>query len=213
MSRQNRVTPEGEFIATSARGTFLGNRGILHDADGRIQRTHTHPNWVICLLVFKERRRIVMAPGRYTELFFLDEVTALAAGHRPCGECRRAAYRHFTALWQQANPELLQGEMFSPQRMDRALHRERINARSQDKRVQKITFQASLDELPDGAFVRGVAGESLLVLDDRLLLWTPEGYTDSRPRPVRQQVTVLTPRSTVGVLSTGYLPILHPSAG
>ena len=99
MPLQNRVTPFGELIATPARGTLMGNRGCLHDAQQRIRRTFAVKRWIICVLEFKGRHRQVMAPGQYTELFFLDEATALAAGHRPCAECQRARYDLFRAHW------------------------------------------------------------------------------------------------------------------
>src|SRR5579884_3965447 len=95
MPRQNRVTPFGEIITTSERGTFMGNRGVLHDAEGRIGRAWQVKRWLVCVLEFRGRHRMVMTPGRYTELFFLDEATALAAGHRPCFECRRQRFLDF----------------------------------------------------------------------------------------------------------------------
>lgn len=103
MPFQNRVDPFGDFLVTEARGALMGNRGILHDGERRIVRRHVHQNWVACGLNFKDRRRTIMAPGKYTELFFLDEATAFAAGHRPCAECRRARYAEFTQIWRQVH--------------------------------------------------------------------------------------------------------------
>src|ERR1700732_822885 len=104
MARQNRVTPAGDVIATPERGTFLGNRGVLHDDQGRIKRAWQLKRWIVCVLEFKGRRRAVMTPGRYTELFFLDEATALAAGHRPCAECRRERFNAFREAWLRGDP-------------------------------------------------------------------------------------------------------------
>ena len=201
MPRQNRVTPSGELIAVPARGTFMGNRGCLHDADGRIRRAYDGRRWIICALEFKGRRLPLADRGRNTQLFFLDEATALAAGHRPCGECRRAAFRAFVDAWTAANP----GERSSSGRiddLDRVLHRQRLAPRP----------RAPLDALPDGAFVALEADpRPYLVLGGALLAWTPEGYGArvSRPSAV---VEVLTPGSTVNALRAGYLPALHRSA-
>src|SRR5271165_1152863 len=104
MPRQNRVTPFGEIVAVPERGTFMGNRGNLHNAEGHIKRTWQVKRWLVCLLEFKGRKRTVMRPGFYTELFFLDEATALAAGHRPCAECRRERYNDFRKAWQSSHP-------------------------------------------------------------------------------------------------------------
>src|SRR5919204_6549006 len=104
MPRQNRVTPFGEIVATPERGTLMGNRGVLHDGEGRIRRPWQLRRWLVCVLDLKGRKRRVMTPGRYTELFFLDEATALAAGHRPCAECRRARFLAFCSAWGTANP-------------------------------------------------------------------------------------------------------------
>jgi hypothetical protein len=208
MPLQNRVTPCGEIIAHPARGLFMGNRGILHDAERRLGRARwRHPHWVTCLLAFRGRWRAVLQPGAYTELFFLDEATALAAGHRPCAQCRYRDFAAFREAWQ-----LSQGTE-SPRagEMDRALHRARVESRSR----RHITHRDRLATLPDGAMVvlREQPGTAWLVLGERLLPWRPDGYGKALPRPRVGQVTVLTPRPTVAVLSAGYRPILHRSAG
>ena len=199
MPRQNRVTPRGELIAVDARGTFMGNRGCLHDAAGRIRRAWQLKRWIICELEFKGRHRPVMQPGRYTELFFLDEATALAAGHRPCAECRRPAFLAFLAAWAAGRPG---GDTPRVPALDEVLHRERTAP----------PWQAPLDTLPDGAFV-ALPGDPrpFLVLGGALLAWTPGGYTDRAARPPAA-VEVLTPRSTVEALRAGYRPVLHPTA-
>ena len=206
MPRQNRVTPGSTLIAVPERGTLMGNRGILHDAQGRLTgRRWTTLAWVTCRLAFKGRRRPVMAPGRYTELFFLDEATALAAGHRPCGECRRADYRRFKALWLRASG--LPGD--TPlQALDRQLHAER-----KERGAAGETHRAPLAALPDGTLLAlDDDREAWLVLGGALLRWTPAGYRERRPRPAEGMARVLTPPSTVRVLAAGYRPTLHPSA-
>src|SRR5215212_9537418 len=146
MPRQNRVTPFGEFEATPARSLFMGNRGILHDDQGCLGPARwRHKNWVACALSFKNQHRSIMAPGRYTELFFCDEAVALAAGHRPCGECRRANFDRYAGAWERAY------ELARPPKageMDEALHHARV---SSDKR--QVTFQAKVGNVPDGTFV------------------------------------------------------------
>jgi len=194
MPRQNRVTPRGELIAVDAHGTFMGNRGCLHDAAGRIRRAWQLKRWIICELQFKGRHRPVMQPGCYTELFFLDEATALAAGHRPCAECRRGAYEAFRAAFA--------GEGLAPPRapeMDALLHAERIAADG-----GKRTYRAALASLPDGAMV-DLDGAPHLLWRAQLWPWRFEGY--GPPRARRQgEVVVLTPRSTVRALRRGYVP-------
>jgi hypothetical protein len=196
MPLQNRVTPAGEIIADAARGTLMGNRGILHDAQRRLGTARwRHPHWIFCRLAFKGRRREVMAPHRYTELFFLDEATALAAGHRPCCECRREDFRRFQAAWRRAvGPDASAGTI------DRALHRARVEPRSR----RQIRCEAPLDDLPDGTFVLLPAvAAALLVQGDRLHPWHPGGYGPPRERR-SSRATVLTPAPTVAVLRAGY---------
>src|SRR5580698_10228865 len=141
MPKQNRVTPFGEIIATPERGLFMGNRGVLHDDEGRIKRQWLLKRWIVCVLEFRGRKREVMSPGRYTELFFLDEATAFAAGHRPCAECRRAKYNEYCICF-----DTTKGSKGQPiaELMDDKLHAERLTC---DRR--KCTFPATLDELPD----------------------------------------------------------------
>ena len=205
MPLQNRVTPLGEIIATSARGTLMGNRGILHGDDQTLGAARwRHQNWVTCALSFGGRKRTLMAPGKYTELFFLDEAVALAAGHRPCGECRHDDFRRFVGCWYDAH-----GGDAAPRagEIDRGLHRARVHSRSREQ----IRFSAPLDAMPDGSFVRiGPDQTPWLVRADRLFPYAPEGYGRSRQRPLGIEVEVLTPRPTVAVLQAGYVPRLHP---
>jgi hypothetical protein len=210
---QNRVTPLGELVATSARGTLMGNRGRLHDERRRVVRRLVpgYRAWVTCLLEFRGRQRTVMAPGRYTELFFLDEVTALAAGHRPCGECRRADFQRFKTAWARGNPSLGIRPDDPIAALDRVLQQDRTGPDGAPRR-----FRAPRASLPDGALtlVPGLAGPQLL-WRGAWWPWTATGYGPPRPCVTsdrRATVTVLTPRSTVAALASGYVPAVHPSA-
>jgi hypothetical protein len=207
---QNRVTPAGAIVATPARGTLMGNRGRLHDASRRLVRqvTSGYRAWVTCRLAFRGRRRLVMAPGRYTELFFLDEATALAAGHRPCGECRRADYLRFKTAWLGANPDRGLEPATPIAAIDRELHRDRLGPDGRQR-----TFVADLTSVPDGVFVvLPGSSEPLLFWGGALHPWSPARYGPPRRRPGGIEVTVLTPRSTVLAISAGYVPAIHPSA-
>jgi hypothetical protein len=199
---RNRVTPFGDIIATEARGLLFGNRGVLHDPDGRLVRGWQVRRWIACRLEFKGRRRPLLRPGRFTELFFLDEATALAAGHRPCAECRREDFLTFRDAWGRTHPE----SSLVVDAIDRTLHAERLGAGGRKRR-----HEMRLETLPDGPMV--AEGESAwLVRGGALLRWSPSGYTERRPRPSRGTVAVLTPPSIVEVLRAGYEPGLHPTA-
>jgi hypothetical protein len=201
MPRQNRVTPRGELIATEARGLVYANRGCLHDDAGRIRRHHNGRRWIACRLRFRGwHRSPLLSPGKFTELFFLDEATAFAAGHRPCALCRREDYNRFCELV----------GMRSADEIDLRLHGERWEARRQ--RLHRRPF----GELPDAAFVLDQDGDPRLVLGSRLLRWTPEGYTAAVARPGdRTLATVITPPTLLDVLASGWsgaVPLLHPTA-
>ena len=202
MPLQNRVDPFGNLHAVSERGTCMGNRGILHTAQRQIKHYHKHKAWIICRLDFKGRQRQVMSPGQYTELFFLDEATALAAGHRPCAECNRARYNEFMRLWRQENSE-------TQEKIDNVLHQERFIPYQTDWQRKKRIYTATIDGLPFGAFII-LNNESYLVLEDSLRPWSFAGYGDPIVRPVHQMVKVLTPPSTVSILAAGYRPQIYP---
>jgi hypothetical protein len=210
MPRQNRVTPFADIIATPERGTLMGNRGVLHDDEGRIVRPWQVKRWLLCLLQFRGRKRQVMAPRHYTELFFLDEATGLAAGHRPCAECRRERFHAFCSAWQARNPRLAGTATVTAGLLDGHLHAERLAA---DR--SKRTYLADLDELPDGVFVQreGEDDRAWLLWAGRLLAWSPGGYRERLPRRHGQRVRVLTPQSTVRAIRAGYVPAVHESAG
>jgi hypothetical protein len=202
MARQNRVTPEGALEASPARGLLTGNRGVLHDAAGRIGAARwRHPHWIACSLAYKDWRRPIMAPGRWTELFFLDEAVALSAGHRPCALCRRADFSRFQAAWERAF-----GRREKAPVIDAALQGARVQPRTR----RQVTHVAALEALPDGAFVRW-QGTPHLVQAAGLLRWTHFGYDAAAPRGAGP-VEVLTPAPLVAVLRAGYRPLLHPSA-
>jgi len=203
MPLQNRVTPRGEIVAVAARGSLMGNRGRLHDGERRLVRGHVpgYRAWVTCVLRFKGRRRVVMTPGRYTELFFLDEATALAAGHRPCGECRRADFLRFKRAWLAGNRRLRLPADVTIAPIDRQLHAERLDAQGRQR-----TFDADPATLPDGVFVARADDPAVwLVWRKRLWPWSATGYGEPR-RIGRGSVVVLTPRSTVAALAAGYRP-------
>ncbi len=201
MPLQNRVTPLGELIATPERGLVYGNRGRLHDENGEIRRPWQLERWISCRLEFRGRRRVggPMAPGRYTGLFFLDDATALAAGHRPCAECRNADYRSFLALTGASSA----GEL------DCRLHMERLGDGVAGRRLH----ERRLEELPDGALVL-FDGAPCLVLGQALLRWSAGGYTERRAR-ARGRAGVITPPTTLAVLAAGWegsVPLVRPSA-
>ena len=201
MPLQNRVTPLGELVADPARGLVYGNRGCLHDADGRIRRRFAVKRWIACRLEFRGwHRQPLMQPGRFTELFFLDEVTAFAAGHRPCALCRRADYDRFLEIVGAGGAD----------EIDSRLHDERLDPTTRGQRRHDARF----DELPDGTFVLR-DDEPWLVLGAKLLRWTPAGYTERARRPATGPALVLTPPALVDVLHAGWeplVPLLHDSA-
>jgi hypothetical protein len=203
---QNRVTPLSELIATPERGLVYGNRGCLHDERGTIRRRYATKRWIACRLQFRgRRRRRLMAPGRYTELFFLDEATALAAGHRPCAECRREDYNRLTALWAELHPTQAGADA-----IDAQLHAERINQGDGKRRLS----EASFEQLPDAAFVL-YEDAPHMVVGSALLAWSPGGYLERRRRPAGGTATVITPPSLVALLRSGWtpvVPVLHPTA-
>jgi len=205
MPLQNRVTPLGELVADPARGLVYGNRGCLHDGAGRIRRSYAVKRWIACRLEFRGwLRRPLLQPGRFTELFFLDEATSFAAGHRPCALCRRDDYTRFVELWRALHPAEIGADA-----IDARLHAERIDDRTRTRRLH----DAALETLPDGAFVLR-ENEPWLVRGPELLRWTPAGYAERVARPSGDGL-LITPPSIVEILRAGrepVVPFLHPSA-
>ncbi len=203
MPLQNRVTPFGELLATTARGTLFGNRGgrFNQSATELGNRRYASRQWICCVLDFKQRQRKVWQTG-YTELFFMDEVTALGAGHRPCFECRRADAESFAGAWQSA--KRLPRRAMAPD-MDKVLHTERLDGKAKRRHI------AMIELLPDGAMI-AQNGEAFAVRGRSLLPWTPEGYGAAHPRPGCGTVSLLTPPTIVDVLRNGFKPRWHASA-
>jgi hypothetical protein len=204
MPLQNRVTPTGDIVATPHRGMFTGNRGIIHDPASKtlLNKRWSTSAWLTCVCEFRGWRRKVMGGRSWTELFFLDEATAFAAGHRPCFFCRRDDANRFRSAWEEGNgvAKVLARDI------DTVLHRERLDRGG--KRLHSLT--GPLGELPDGAMVQ-VGGENYLILQGNALRWSFAGYAPARIDAA--SALLLTPPSTVRALLAGYRPVLHPSAG
>jgi hypothetical protein len=200
---QNRVTPSGEIVSTPQRGLFTGNRGIIHDPATKtlLNRRWSSKAWITCVCEFRGRRRDVMATRSWTELFFLDEATSFAAGHRPCFYCRRDDANAFRAAWEQGNGL---AHASAPD-IDEVLHRERLDGRV--KRLHQLSMP--VEKLPDGAMVQAGV-DSYLITQGRLLLWSFDGYR--QVGGALPGAALLTPPSTLRALAAGYRPALHPSA-
>lgn len=203
MPLQNRVTPSGDIVADPHRGLFTGNRGIIHDPATKtlLKKRWATPAWITCVCEFRGWRRKVMGTRSWTELFFLDEATAFAAGHRPCFFCRRDDANRFRAAWEEGNGvvDVLAREM------DAVLHQERLD-RSR-KRLHPLPMP--MEALPDGAMVQA-AGESYLIVREAPLQWSMAGYR--KAEGAIDETKLLTPLSTLRALAAGYRPVLHPSA-
>src|SRR3569833_3804789 len=203
MPLQNRVTPFGDIVAIPQRGTFMGNRGIIHDPATRtlLRKRWSSKAWIICNCSYKDHWRAVMAARSWTELFFLDEAIALAAGHRPCFACRREAAEAFRAAWGKAQ------KIRDPKaaELDRTLHRERLQ--DGKKRIHPLPMR--VEDLPDGAVVAG-GSDAFTIVRGRGLRWTVNAY--EAPIKLEKVDGLLTPPSTLAAMSAGYSPVLHPSA-
>jgi len=201
---QNRVTPYGDLIAVPERGLVYGNRGCLHDAEGRIRRHHAGRRWIACRLAFRGWHRTpLLQPGRFTELFFLDEATAWSAGPRPCALCRRSDYDRFLAVWERLYPAERGADA-----VDERLHTERLEGGRQRRHRRRVA------DLPDATMIDD-AGVARIVVGSQVLRWTPAGYDDPHPKKGITEADVLTPPSLVAVLAADWSPelaLLHPSA-
>lgn len=210
---QNRIDPWGEFHSVSHRGAWMGNRGILHDDQKQIVRQWQHNGWVTCRLDYGEStrkgatsREKLFTPGNYSELFFLDEATAFAAGHRPCGQCRNKRYKEFKAAWVAANRRLVELDAPPIKDVDKELQNERTDGNG------KATYEAELGSLPDGTLI-DLKGSAFLVWRRRLYKWSFAGYEEDKvKRPLATNVKVLTPASIVRMFANGFVPQVHASA-
>jgi len=212
MPLPNRVDPHGRVVARPERGAFMGNRGCIHRPDKTLkERQWASTRWIVCLSEFRGRQRTVMTPGHYTELFFLDETTALAAGHRPCAECRRGDLKRFKSAWLRGQPDGALTAASSLLDLDALLHAERLDVQGRQR-----TFEAALVTLPDGVLVDvpWIGGQTHLWRHGALQPWSFDGYGDPVHVDVDEErvVCVLTPPSTVAAIAAGYAPVLHPSA-
>ncbi|HEY2347553.1 MAG TPA: hypothetical protein VGH64_00995 [Puia sp.] len=203
---QNRVDPFGELIRTKARGAWMGNRGLIHNENQAIVRPFRLKAWITCVLQFKNRHRSVMTPGLYTELFFLDEATSFSAGHRPCAECRRADFNRFKAAWVQGNPLYMYNMKTPIGEIDEILQEERIGLT-----CSKPTYKEKLGDLPEGSFIEYNGKPYLVKQSQSATSWTPFGYTDALELPRQTEVDVLTPKTIVNTLRSGYIPQIHES--
>jgi hypothetical protein len=206
MPLQNRVSPFSTLTATPERGKWTGNRGVIHNADKQIVRNYAIKYWITCELKYKNFQRKVMTPNRWTELFFLDEATAFAAGHRPCGFCRHPDFKRFKSLWLLANGERYDlKEDTKIDIIDALIHQERLN----ENGLQK-TFKANLSTLPDGTFITlRESSKAYLWYQKNLFEWSFSGYAKNIEFVQNQEVEVLTPFSYVETFRAGYLPQIN----
>lgn len=204
MPLQNRIDPWGNLSAINARGEFLGNRGILHDKEKNIVRPWKHKKWVTCELSFKGIRRELFGNG-YSELFFLDEVTALTAGHKPCAHCRRSRYKEFKYFWCLAT-SLPESSSVSSEKIDSQLHLERVSSTR-----TKVLFRKNFGEVPDGTII-ALGEEAYLVWGGSLHKWSHHGYVSTLPLPPKNEsVQVITPKTIVQMYQVGFKPLVHTS--
>ena len=206
---QNRVKPNGLIFESRSRSTLMGNRGILHDDNKKIIKQWNSHAWITCRLNYKSVKRIIMAPNRYTELFFLDEATSFSSGHRPCSLCRYEYAKKFKILWSKLFYQDKMNRLISFNVIDEHLHKERM-----DEKGEKKTYVDLMDNLPNGTMVRLDEDKEnfYLVYDKKLLLWSEYGFTNFIQLAKESTVNVLTPKSIVQIFNAGYIPIIHKSA-
>jgi hypothetical protein len=209
--RRNRVDPWGDLHAAHSRGLFTGNRGCLVDDAGEVVRHHRSSLWIVCLTSYRGWRWPLADPGRWTPIFFLDDAAALAAGHRPCGLCRRDDHRSYRDAVTAAEGLV---QPLKAVDLDRRLTVERLRrGRGIDRRGDRLLWTADIDDLPDGTVVLDADVHPHVVVAEQLLRFTFDGWDRPRPRPTKRTVRVLTPPTSVAALARGYRPRLHPSAG
>ena len=207
MPLQNRVDPYGQLRAVAARGALMGNRGILHNAEKQIIAAWRLPRWITCTLDFKGRQREVFAPHRYSELFFLDEATSLAAGHRPCAECRRQRFKEFCAAWVAGNADHAVSQPLRADEIDRVLP---LRARATGREQEDVS--GGVDAPRAGSVVEH-EGRAYLAWAGKLRPWSFAGYGPAASLLPATEVTVLTPKSIVQAIRAGFVPNVHESAG
>lgn len=206
MSRRNQVDPHSQLHAVSARGIFMGNRGCLHNNVPEVVSQWKNLPWITCTLSYTGPKRKLMRPNHYTELFFLDEPTSYAAGHRPCAQCRRPAYNQFKKVWASVFP---QQQDLSANAIDNLLHAARLNADDSQR-----TWRANLADLPDGSMIE-YAGDCVLLWHGEQWRWSFTGYTQLLlPIAGNVEVTVLTPEPLARLFAAGLADTLdtHPTA-
>ncbi len=204
MSLQNRVNPWGFIIRTNERGTFMGNHRNIHNDKKEILKDFQTKRWITCRLKYKDRKRKVMTPHLYTELFFFDEASAFAAGHRPCAKCRRERFNEFKELWIKTNLKSV-NEKIRIEKVDGIIHSERI------KEGKKVTYKAKLKELPTGTFF-SFNDEAYLISLGKIFLWSFAGYKPETSKIFPGEVDVLTPKSFVKIFEEGFTPVIYKSA-
>ncbi|MBV9594245.1 MAG: hypothetical protein JO147_10705 [Actinobacteria bacterium] len=202
MSARNRVTPLGDVVAIGLRGAWTGNRGVLHSGH-EIVRPWASNLWITCALRFRDRRREQWLPGRYTHLYFHDEAVSFAAGHRPCAECRRAAYVAYRDAWATG----LGRPAPSAEQMNRQLHAERVLTGTRQRRLHRLSWR----DLPDGAFVVR-EDTACVVVGDRIVEWSSNGYRGSHPRPRAGEAVTITPPASLAALRAGYAAQIDAAA-
>lgn len=202
-SLKNRVSANGEIYAVPNRGTYMGNRGLLHNEKQEIQRDFKLKAWIICKLKYKNRQREVMKKNRYTELFFLDEATSFSAGHRPCAECRRKRYNEFKDAWLKGNEHLYEFKTSSIKEIDEIIHTQRVIDN------KKVTFKDNIENLPNGTFFE-FQNKILIIWNNEYYEWSFEGYKEFKEKIVNE-VSVLTPKSYVLMFQSGFIPKIHSS--
>lgn len=205
MTLQNRVDPCGNLIANpSKHAVLMGNRGVLHNTERQIIRKWKFKAWITCLTQFKGNKRVIFAPNHYSELFFLDEATAFAAGHRPCAECQRQRSHQFKIMWLETNPT---NKKIKLSEIDEQLHLERI-----DQDQNKLTFQAMIKDLPIGTCIEYMNDFVMIFAVQHYLLWSFDGYKNKIEIDAESIVNVITPKSIVNIFKHGFIPHFHPSA-
>lgn len=208
--RLNRVDPHGDLHRVPERGIFTGNRGCLVDDDGEVVRHHLGDLWITCVLFYKDWRAPLDQPRHWTPLFFLDDAVALAAGHRPCGLCRRHDYLSYREAVREA---LALTDPPSATDLNRMLAGERlIRGRGVSRGAHRKVWTAPAGSIPDGTVVLDSRGRPRLMLGGDSLEFTFGGWVNPTRADEEGDLSVLTPPTSFAALANGFEPSLHPSA-